>query len=156
VKHWLTAFATLPIVIALLGAAFAAPQPPTQHAGVRFRAVEIWLDTKDEPLAAYQIEFKPGDAFRDDVKIVGIEAGAHEQFANPPYYDPAAMQQERVIIAAFSTARAETLPRGRTRIATIHVQIAGEAEPEFVTQATALATTDGRAIDAMVQIVQPE
>jgi hypothetical protein len=152
----IAALTLLPIVIAFLGAALGGPQPPAEHAGVRFRAVDIWLDTKDQPLAAYQIEFKPDDAFQDDVKIVGIEGGAHEQFANPPYYDPAAMQQERVIIAAFSTAKADSLPQGRTRIATIHVQITGEAEPEFVTQTMALATTEGRAIEATVQIVQPE
>jgi hypothetical protein len=86
-----------------------------------------------------------------DVKIVGIEGGEHEKFKSPPYYDPQAMQQERVIIAAFSTSDAATLPRNRTRIATIHVQIAGNADPEFNVAPVVLATTQGKKIDATVE-----
>ena len=55
-------------------------------------------------LAAYQIEFSVTNIL---TKIVGIEGGQHPAFREPPFYDPKAMQQERVIIAAFSTDNAE-------------------------------------------------
>ena len=63
------------------------------------------------------------------MKIVGIEGGEHEAFKQPPYYDPAALANDRVIIAAFNTG--QELPTGRTRVATIHLQIIGEAEPDY-------------------------
>jgi hypothetical protein len=59
------------------------------------------------------------------VKIVGIEGGEHRAFREPPFYDPKAMQEERVIIAAFSTEKPENLPTGKTRVATIHLQTTG-------------------------------
>jgi hypothetical protein len=93
--------------------------------GARFAPVEIWLDTADQPLAAYQLEFSPANT--GNVKIVGIEGGEPAVFAEPPYYDPASMIRERVIIADFSTAKADALPRGRFRIATIHVQSHGKS-----------------------------
>lgn len=136
---------------ALAGASMSAgtQQAPVAATSVRFQAIEVWIDTASEPLAAYQIEFKPAEAFTQAVKIVGIEGGPPTSiFAAPPYYDPAAMQHERVVIAAFSTAKADTLPRGRTRIATIHVQISGPAEPEFQVRTMAAATIDGREIQA--------
>ncbi len=64
--------------------------------------------------------------------------------------DAAAMRHDRVIIAAFSTAPPERLPNGRTRIATIHVQIAGETEPTYVAELTVAATAEGKALAADV------
>ncbi|MCI0363933.1 MAG: hypothetical protein L0Y44_14875 [Phycisphaerales bacterium] len=118
-------------------------------ATIKFDAVEIWIDSKDQPLAAYQLEFK---AVAGDVKIVGIEGGEHSEFASPPYYDPRAMQQERVIIASFSTARVEALPSGRTRLATIHVQTSGDKEPEYEVKPAVLATIDGKPIEARIEL----
>ena len=40
-------------------------------------------------------------------------------------YDPQAIQDERVIIAAFNTGSSDELPKGKTRVATIHVQTTG-------------------------------
>jgi hypothetical protein len=105
---------------------------------VHFQAVDIFVDAKDIPLAAYQLEFK---ATNGNVKIVGIEGGEHSAFKEAPYYDPKAMQQERVIIAAFSTDA--NLPRGKTRVATIHLQIIGDQNPGYSVKLAVAADAGG-------------
>jgi hypothetical protein len=110
---------------------------------VRFQAVNVLVDTGDEPLAAYQLDLRAATGI---VRIVGIEGGEHPAFADPPYYDPAAIQGDRVIIGAFSTAPAGSLPTGRTRIATIHVRVTGDRQPEYKAELSVAATADGGAI----------
>lgn len=101
-------------------------QPNTNSTNVRFAAVDIFVDSQDKPLAAYQLEFSVTNGV---AKIVGIEGGEHLAFREPPFYDPKAMQSERVIIAAFTTGK--QLPTGKTRVATIHLQLSGASEPEI-------------------------
>ena len=114
---------------------------------VRFEPIRVYLDTGGEPLAAYQLEiWSP----QHRVRIVGIEGGEADRFAEPPYYDAAAMRGERVVIGALSTAPAHRLPTGRTRVATIHVQIDGDEDVEFKATLDAVATVGGRKIDAKV------
>jgi hypothetical protein len=110
---------------------------------VRFEAVAVHVDCGDAPLAAYQLDLRVRGA-----KIVGIEGGEHAVFAAPPYYDPAAMQGERIVIADFTTAPVETLPTGRTRIATIHVMVEGADDVEFEAELAVCATADGTPIPA--------
>ena len=146
----------LTVLLALLslplaGRAQPAPAPAPQDSeapSITFATVEVFIDAGDEALAAYQLMFNADDA--GSVRIVGIEGGAHPVFAEPPYYDPAAMQSERVVIAAFSTADAEGLPRGATRVATIHVQYTGGTAPVFETALDVAATVGGREIDAKI------
>jgi hypothetical protein len=85
---------------------------------VEFRTIDIFVDSGRQPLGAYQLEFS---APKKSIRIIGIEGGEHEAFKEPPYYDPKAMQQERVILAAFNTGKNH--PTGKTRVATIHVQV---------------------------------
>jgi hypothetical protein len=133
-------FLTLAVGCSALGQ-LAAPE----RAPVRFRPVDVYVDSGGQPLAAYQLTFVARGA---DVKITGIEGGGHPAFKEPPYYDPKAMQRERVVIAAFSTQTATSLPKGRTRVATIHLRLAGSSEPYYeVTLATA-ATAKGKKITA--------
>ena len=106
---------------------------------VRFAPVHIYLDSAGSPLAAYQFELK---ATAGTIKIVGVEGGEHSAFGEAPYYDPAALAQDRIIIAAFNTGR--DLPTGRTRIATIHLQITGDTEPEYELELTIAADPDGQ------------
>jgi hypothetical protein len=83
------------------------------------------------------------------VKLVGIEGGEGEPFKAPPYYDPAAMGQGRVILAAFSTDAAAALPRSRSRVARLHVMIDGLAaneSPKYVTTLEVAADGEGRSI----------
>ena len=115
---------------------------------IRFLAVDLVIDSKEHPLAVYQVEFtaSPG------VTIVGLEGGGHDPFREAPYFDPAAIQHERVIVAAFSTAGADKLPRGKVRVATIHLQVTGDADPRFNLKPSVIATIDGKAIDATATV----
>ena len=95
-------------------------------APTRFQSVDVMLDPKGESLAAYQLEFV---ADASHVKLVGVEGGDHAAFADPPYYDPAALSKHRVILAAFSTS--SDLPKSSTRVARLHVQITGDDVPQW-------------------------
>lgn len=106
----------------------------------RFVAVDIFVDSQDKPLAAYQLEFSVTNSA---AKIVGIEGGEHAAFGKPPFYDPKAMQRERVIIAAFSTEPADKLPVGKTRVATIHLLVSGRGELKLQTYLQTAANSDG-------------
>jgi hypothetical protein len=130
------------ILLLSLQAVSAGPQ--TAPRAVRFETVDVFVDTTDKSLAAYQLEFF---AASGDVKIAGIEGGAHPGFATPPYYDPKAMQQDRVILAAFTTDDA-ALPVGKTRVATIHLQTLGTDPPDFEIRLQAAADAAGETITA--------
>ena len=132
---------TLLLLAALLGTLLA--QPAVTDKTVRFQAVDIFIDSKETPLAAYQLEFlvKTGDA-----KVVGVEGGEHPAFKDAPFYDPKAIQHERVIIAAFTTAAVDKLPKGKTRVATIHLQITAERNPDYAVKLETAATLEGRII----------
>src|SRR5205085_12514951 len=112
-----------------------------------FRAVEIYVNSGSTPLAAYQLEFSVTNV---PATIVGIEGGSHKAFREPPFYDPKAMQSERVIIAAFSTEAPEHLPSGKTRVATIHIVTTGETRPTFELKLQAAADSAGKRISATV------
>lgn len=139
----------LPLLVSLVLAQVPAPQEavpatrpasePAVAAGVRFAATDIYVDSGVTPLAAWQCEFK---AVAGDVKIVGIEGGEHAAFQTPPYYDPAAMMNNRVILAAFNTGAA--LPTGKSRVARVHVRIAGDVTPRYELTLTAAASTEGQ------------
>ncbi len=141
-KHILTLLAGL-----LLTGPLAAQRAKEIAPAVRFQAVDIYVDSMDQPLAAYQIEFA---ANTEAVKIVGIEGGEHPAYKEAPYYDPRAIQREQVVIAAFNTAPADNLPTGRTRIATVHLQISGDAEPGFIARLKTAATIQGEKVAATV------
>ena len=118
---------------------------------VRFAAVDVYIDSGSAPLAAWQFELTTGSS---GVKIVGVEGGDHPAFKAPPYYDPKALTQDRIIIAAFSTA--ENLPTGKTRVARIHVQISGEPLPDFGVQITVAADQAGETIKTTATIQHKE
>ena len=142
---------------AMFDATAAAPTPPglphrtspIEHR-TSFTTYAIYLDPHDQPLAAYQFEFTaPAGA-----KIVGIEGGEHAAYQQPPYYDPAAMMNERLIAAAFSTADAAALPASRTRIATIHIQLPPGVDAEPTVKLTVAGAVGGGRIDADISLVQ--
>ena len=125
--------------------AFGLRLPPGMavQTRVRFAPVAIYLDSGSKPIAAYQFELK---AAGGQIKIVGVEGGEHAAFKEAPYYDPAALANDHIIIAAFNTG--SDLPTGRTRIATIHLQIIGDAEPRYQLKLMAAADSEGRDIPA--------
>ena len=123
----------------------------TAQPGVRFAPLHIYLDSGNSSLAAYQFELK---ATAGQIEIVGVEGGRHEAFKEAPYYDPAALAKDRIIIAAFSTG--SDLPKGRTRIATIHLQIIGDAEPEYELKLAVAGDADGKEIPAEITFEKGE
>lgn len=118
---------------------------------VRFAAVDIYLDSGSHPLAAYQFELK---VTRGKVKIVGVEGGEHPAFREAPYYDPAALTKDRIIIASFNTG--DDLPTGRTRVSTLHLQITGAAEPEYELNLTVAADAEGQNCPAEIALERGE
>jgi len=116
---------------------------------VRFEAIDVFVTTGESALAAYQFELQ---SVSQGVEIVGIEGGEHEAFAAPPYYDPNAMNNNRVILAAFSTAK--QLPTGRSRVARIHVQLEGPGAKEYRTKLSVSANSDGQNIPAEIEVVK--
>ena len=102
------------------------------------------IDPAGKPLAAYQIEFV---ADASHVKLVGIEGGDHAAFAQPPYYDPAALSRNRVIVAAFTTGK--DLPTKSFRAARLHLEILGHSKPDWQAE---LITAD----DALVKKFQSQ
>jgi hypothetical protein len=138
---------------ALLGLTQEVPREQQEsEPSARFAWVDVFIDTGDEPLAAYQFELLTEAG---EIRIVGVEGGEHPAFGEPPYYDPAALHGEgRIIIGAFDTG--DELPIGNTRVARVHVQIIGEQEPEFEVQLDAAASADGAEITATATAVQGE
>jgi hypothetical protein len=137
--RWLTAL----LLIVSIQAIPAKPQGDQTPAS--FQIIDVFIDSAGKPLGAYQLDFH---ATSGDVRIAGIEGGAVPAFAEPPFYDPKAMQREQVILAAFSLDEAETLPVERTRVATIHLQVLGRSAPEFEIRLQAAADAAGSNIAA--------
>ncbi len=131
------------------------PAPPV----VRFAAYDVFVDSRDMPLAAWQVDVHaPGDANAGTVRIVGIEGGDHEAYATPPVYDPRAIQHDRVVIGDYSTRAEPALPRGKVRVARIHVRTEGPEgfAPEFRITLETAATRLGARIDATATIEEGE
>lgn len=145
---------TLPIVALLLVAAalWLAPratrlQAEERPASPRFAAVDVFIDAKGASLAAYQVEL---DAERKGIQIVGVEGGEHAAFAKPPYYDPKALKDDRIVLAAFSTSK--DLPSGRTRVARVHLRIEDGGDAAFAVKLLASASLDGKEASATVSV----
>lgn len=128
-------------------ASVLSPQDPQQPqpAASTFAAFDVFVDSGTRSLGAWQFEWLvPGGGAR----IVGVEGGEHAAFARAPHYDPAALQGGRILVAAFSTDR--ELPRGRTRVARVHLMIDASTSPEFAVQLQASADGEGAALAATV------
>ena len=126
------------------------PVKAQEQSAARFVWVDVYIDAGAWPLAAYQIEFQgqPGA-----VTIVGVEGGEHAAFADAPYYDPAAISQERAIIAAFSTKT--DLPSGKTRIARIHLRTTASSDA-YTLKLQVAATARGTTVPATASLVEGE
>ena len=135
---------TICLVISVLAQQSQQEETSAQQS-VRFAPLDIYLDSGNEGLAAFQFELK---TVTGQIKIVGVEGGEHAAFKQPPYYDPAALANDRIIIAAFNTSR--DLPTGRSRITTIHLQIIGDIQPEYELNLIVAANADGENIPAKI------
>lgn len=115
-----------------------APRAP-QDGPVRFVAVDVFVDSGAHALAAWQFELACG------ARIVGIE-GAKE----PPYYDPAALEGGRIVIASFTPD--PDPPRGRARVARLHLEERGAVE--YVPKLLAAGGPGGARIEARIEAVR--
>ena len=149
-KIMLIILATICLIVPVL-AQQSEQDYSTAQPGVRFAPLHIFIDSGSSSLAAYQFELK---ATTGQIEIVGVEGGRHQAFKEAPYYDPAALAKDRIIIAAFSTG--SDLPKGRTRIATIHLQIIGDAEPEYELKLVVAGDADGKEIPAKITFEKGE
>jgi len=121
-----------------------------QSLPARYGAIDVFVDSGATPLAAYQFELS---ARKGTIQIVGVEGGEQNTaFATPPYYDPAALQNERIVIAAFNTGIASALPTGKTRVARVHLRITGDAAPEYEIRLQVASDRDGKSIDAIASV----
>ena len=121
--------------------------PIAGNAAPRFVAVDVYLSV-DAPLAAWQFEFADANGA---TKIVGVENGDAAAFGDAPYYDRGAIESgraERVVVADFSLDA--DLPRGRVRIATLHLMLDGE--PDFKLTLKAATARDGTPLDATLAL----
>jgi len=109
---------------------------------IRFVAVDIFAETKGRELAAWQIELECDPA---QAKIVAVEGRE-----TPPYYDPAALQGGRIILAAFTTE--PHAPAGRVLIARVHLQETGKTD--YRVKVMAAASTGGERIEPTIDLVR--
>ncbi len=132
--------ATILVMLMSFGAA------PATSESVRFATVDVIIDAKGKPLAAYQVEFVADSS----VKLVGIEGGDHAAFKAPPYYDPAALSNNRVILAAFSAGT--DLPKSSFRAARLHLQISTSEKPKMEIKPIVTADAVGAKVPADVTL----
>jgi hypothetical protein len=136
------------IIIGLLIACALASRAFGGAEQIRFLAMDVLIDPKGQPLAAYQLEI----AAPPGVKIVGVEGGEHPEFRKAPYYDPKAIQNERVIVAAFTTAEQTKLPRTQTRVLTLHLESVTTQTLKLETTLRLTATPNGQKISSDITI----
>jgi hypothetical protein len=146
---WAQAIARGPLPSAATAPAARLELPAA--AGMRFVPVDIVLDTGSRALGSYQLEITAAHA-----AFVGLEGGDPAPFKKAPYYDPAALQppdagRARIVIAAFSTEA--QLPTGASRIARLHLSLAGDEKPELTSKLVVATDGAGRTIEAKLQLV---
>lgn len=139
-----------PAWLALVAAfTMSASADPDDTAAPRFVPVEVYLDSP-EPVAAWQFEFADRAGA---MKVVGIERGGHDAFPRAPYYDRDAVAggtAPRIVVADYSLVLESALPRGRFRLATLHLMLQGE--PDFALRLVTATTPDGAPIDASIAL----
>lgn len=151
--------ASMLLVLGAAGMGARQRQPVDAAAGqtaqAKFIAVDVFVDSGAAALAAWQVEVKLGAG----AKLAGVEGGESAGvYAAPPSYDPAALMNDRVIIASFSLEDAAKLPAGRVRVARLHVQLPGgamsaaQAIERFEAALQAAADAEGKKFEAKVTL----
>ena len=128
--------------------------PQSVDTDVRFAALEIYV-VSTEPVAAWQFELSETSG---QMRVVGVENGESAAFGEAPYYDLAAVSEgaaDRIIVADYSMRPAGELPSGRSLVATIHIQLEGTAEPDYVLNLIAAGGANGERIQASIDFDSP-
>ncbi|MYE13703.1 MAG: hypothetical protein F4X99_19015 [Gammaproteobacteria bacterium] len=84
---------------------------------------------------------------------MGIERGGHDAFPRAPYYDRDALADgtaPRIVVADYSLVLESALPRGRFRLATLHLML--EGEPDYALRLVTATAPDGAPIDASIAL----
>ena len=100
----------------------AAQAPQVSEPAVRFRAFDLFIDSGASPLAAWQVEVRFESA---ETKVVGVEGGEGPAHTDPAYYDAAALQGGRIVLARFTLEPSP--PAGVIRVARLHVATSARA-----------------------------
>lgn len=145
-KRWIVLLLSL-LLVAVVRAQESRPaQSQPSEVSPSFRFVDVYVDSGAARLAAYQVEWNAAD-----VQLVGVEGGDAAAFKSPPYYDPRALSQSRVIVAAFNIGA--DLPAGKTRVARLMVRVDGAAvHPDYRARVAVAASADGSPITATVSL----
>jgi hypothetical protein len=107
----------------------------------RFVTVELYAEI-DSPIAAWQIELDC------DAKIVGVEG-----LPEPPYYDPAALQGNRIILAQFTVQPSP--PAGRVLVARVHLMETGRSDhSKYRATLMAAAAPGGERISPRIDVLR--
>ena len=145
--------ATVLLGASLIGAAVTA-LPQSVETDTRFTTLDVYVESS-EPLAAWQFELREASG---RMRVVGVENGDTAAFGEAPYYDLAAVSQgtaDRIVVADYSIRQEVELPTGRNRLATIHMQIEGTAEPVYVLNLMAAGGANGEPIQAFIDFDTP-
>lgn len=119
-----------------------------QTTGAQFAVLDVYIDSQDQALAAWQFELTDAN---NHMQVVGVESGEHGSFAKVPVYDRDVVDQgqaERIIVANFSLDSTQALPKGVSRIASIHVRVDGE--PNYQLRLVNAGNADGVSIPATI------
>lgn len=122
-----------------------------EEAKVRFAALDVHLEST-EPVAAWQFELSESGG---RMRVVGVENGDSPAFARAPYYDRKAVSDgraDRIIVADFTLRSGKEIPVGRVRIATVHVRLAGDSEPEYVLRLVTAGNAEGEPVHATIHL----
>lgn len=142
--------ALLAIILILLTLSWAFADevgPGTGEKDIRFQAMDIFIDSKTEALAAFQVDVRYE---KDRVKIVSLEGGETESYQEPPYFDPKGMEHGRIILAGFTL---DDPPKGETRVARLHLRIQGEMMPDLTIWVMTAARPGGERIAAKARLI---
>jgi hypothetical protein len=134
------------VIFCLLAALVHQRQTPVsavEQPSSRFGTVDLFVDSAETQLGAWEMEFK---ATTGQVEIVGIERGDNADFHDPPYYDPSALKSNRIIVGAFNVTN--NLSAGKTRVARLHLHISGTQQPVYAANLVVAGDKDGRKIAA--------
>ncbi len=114
---------------------------------IRFATLDVFVNSRETPLAAYQFELR---TTQGNATVLSLEGGEHAAFNAAPYYDPRALSRNRLIVAAFSTS--PDLPHGRMRVARLHIAVRGGVEPRYAADLQVAAAADGTPLTADVSV----
>ncbi len=135
----------LTLALVALFALLSASSGPQE---VRFTHVDVFLDPGTRGIEAWQLELVDPSG---RAKVVGVEGGDDAVWSEAPYYDPAALQRGRIVIAAFTL---EGGPTGRQRVARVHLAVQGPERVPFEVNVQAAADGEGAIQDVRAEVVQ--